>query len=60
MRDGVAYTPLFERLVDLRLGKASVGPHHHFFAALLLPLDLGRLSSNSLPDRESSCTRPKA
>jgi hypothetical protein len=38
--DGVLHIPLFQRLVDLRLGEGGVGTKHHIPALLLLPLDL--------------------
>ena len=40
--NGVLHVPLFERLVDLRLGKGGVAPEGHLFALRLLPLDLGQ------------------
>src|ERR1022692_4864330 len=40
--DGVLRAPLLQRFVDLRLGEGRVGPKHHLFAQLLLPLNLGK------------------
>src|SRR6516164_11582631 len=38
--DGILYAPLFQRLVDLRLGEGSVGTKDYFFAQSLLSLNL--------------------
>jgi len=40
--DRVLHVPLFEGLVELRLGKGRVGAEHRLLAQLLLPLDLGQ------------------
>ena len=38
--DGVPHVPLFQRLVDLRLGKGSVATKDHLLTKLLLAPDL--------------------
>jgi len=38
--DGILHAPLFERFVNLRLGKGRVGPERNFLVHPLLPLDL--------------------
>jgi hypothetical protein len=38
--DGVLHASLLQGFVDLRLGEGGVGPKDHFFALLLLALDL--------------------
>jgi hypothetical protein len=40
--DRILRFPLFQRLVDLRLGEGRVGTKDHLLAPPLLPLDLGQ------------------
>src|SRR5664280_1665662 len=38
--NGILYSALFQCLVNLRLGKGSIGAKHHFLTEFLLALDL--------------------
>src|SRR5450759_2288290 len=38
--NGILYSALFQCLVNLRLGKGSIGAKHHFLTQFLLALDL--------------------
>ena len=38
--DRILHAPLFQRLVDLRLGEGGLRRKRYFLAPLLLPLDL--------------------